>query len=283
MLQVERLKFAYDSSEPILRNIHLNAVPGEITGIIGPNGSGKSTLLKCIAGLLKPEGIIRLSENNTGPANKKRLGQWVSYLPQENSFRAVLTVFETVLLGRMQSLSWRVGKEDLTVVLRMLETLGIEMLASRFLGELSGGQRQMVWMAQALVRQPKVLLLDEPLNSLDLRHALEILDMMKEITVQKKIITVIVLHDLNLAGKYADKIILLKDGDVYSSGTPKTVLTQETIGSVYGVNCKVTHNDGVLQITPLCSIKDGKTDSLLTSHNETDINRTIHHQEGDGC
>lgn len=255
MLQVEILKFAYDSSEPILRNIHFNAVPGEITGIIGPNGSGKSTLMKCIAGLLKPEGTIRLSKNNTSPANKKRLGQWVSYLPQENSFRAVLTVFETVLLGRMQSLSWRVGKEDLTAVLKMLETLRIEMLASRFLGELSGGQRQMVWMAQALVRQPMVLLLDEPLNSLDLRYALEILDMVKEITALKKIITVIVLHDLNLVGKYADKIILLRDGDVYSSGTPKTVLTMETIRSVYGVNCKVANNDGVLQITPLCSIR----------------------------
>lgn len=254
-LQIESLKFAYNGGGPVLHDIHLEALPGEVTVIIGPNASGKSTLLKCVAGLLKPEGTIRLDGKETSKFKKDEITQWVSYLPQENSFRAVLTVFEAVLLGRIQSLSWRVGKDDLATALKALEELGIENLAQRFLDELSGGQKQMVSMAQALVRQSRVLLLDEPLNGLDLRHELEILDLIKEITVQRRITTVIALHDLNLVGKYADKIILLRDGDVYSSGTPKTVLTMETIRSVYGVNCKVANNDGVLQITPLCSIR----------------------------
>ena len=254
-LQIESLKFAYNGSGPVLHDIHLEALPGEVTVIIGPNASGKSTLLKCVAGLLKPEGTIRLDGKETSKFKKDEITQWVSYLPQENSFRAVLTVFEAVLLGRIQSLSWRVGKEDLAPALKVLEELGIEKLASRFLDELSGGQKQMVSMAQALVRQSRVLLLDEPLSSLDLRHELEILDLLREITVQRRITTVIALHDLNMAARYADKVVILKDGDVCAFGEPEAVLTTQTIGDVYGINCKVTTDDGVLQITPLSSIR----------------------------
>ncbi len=254
-LQIERLKFAYDGGGLVLRDIHLEALPGEVTVVIGPNASGKSTLLKCVAGLLKPEGAIRLDGKETNEFKKDEITQWVSYLPQENSFRAVLTVFEAVLLGRIQSLSWRVGKEDLASALKVLEELGIEKLASRFLDELSGGQKQMVSMAQALVRQSRVLLLDEPLSSLDLRYELEILDLLREITVQRRITTVIALHDLNLAARYADKVVILKDGDVYAFGEPEAVLTTQTLGAVYGVNCKVTADDGVLQITPIRSIR----------------------------
>jgi len=254
-LQIERLKFAYDGGGLVLRDIHLEALPGEVTVIIGPNASGKSTLLKCVAGLLRPDGDIRLDGKKIGEFKKDKITQWVSYLPQENSFRAVLTVFEAVLLGRIQSLSWRVGKEDLVPALKVLEDLEIEKLASRFLDELSGGQKQMVSMAQALVRQPRVLLLDEPLNSLDLRHELEILDLLREITVQRRITTVIALHDLNLVARYADKVFILKDGGVCASGEPEAVLTSQTIRDVYGVICKVTTDDGVLQITPLSSIR----------------------------
>jgi len=254
-LQIERLKFSYNSSGPVLRDIYLEALPGEVTVIIGPNASGKSTLLKCVAGLLKPEGTIRLDGKETSEFKKDETTQWVSYLPQETSFRAVLTVFEAVLLGRIQSLSWRVGKDDLALALMVIEELGIEKLASRFLDELSGGQKQIVSIAQALVRQPRVFLLDEPLSSLDLRHELEILDLLREITVQRRITTVIALHDLNMAARYADKVVILKDGDVCAFGEPEAVLTPQTIEAVYGVNCKVTSDDGVLQITPLSSIR----------------------------
>jgi len=254
-LQIERLKFAYDGGGLVLRDIHLEALPGEVTVIIGPNASGKSTLLKCVAGLLKPAGTIRLDGKKTSEFKKDKIAQWVGYLPQENSFRAVLTVFEAILLGRVQSLSWRVGKEDLASALKVIEELGIEKLASRFLHELSGGQKQMVSMAQALVRQSRVILLDEPLTSLDLRYELEILDLLRKITVQRRITTVIALHDLNQAARYADKVVILKDGDVCAFGKPETVLTSQTIEAVYGVICKVTTDNGVLQITSLNSIR----------------------------
>lgn len=255
-LQVEDLKFAYDSSRPVLRNISMQASPGEITAVIGPNAAGKSTLLKCIAGILKPQGNILLDGRNWNRLKKQDITAYVSYLPQENPSRAILTVFEAVLLGRVQSLSWRVAKDDLTIALKVLEDIGIEELASRFLDELSGGQKQMVSMAQALVRQSRVLLLDEPASNLDLQHELEILDLIRDIAMQQGITTVIALHSLNMAARYADKVVILKDGEVYAFGKPRTVLTPETIRAVYGVNCTVRTDDGTLQITPLGSIRN---------------------------
>ena len=212
-LQVENLEFAYKSSIPVLRDIHMQASPGEITALIGPNATGKSTLLKCVAGILRPEGTILLDGKEMSKFKKKDITRCVSYLPQENPSRALLTVFEGVLLGRLQTLSWRVSEDDLTIALKVLEDLGIEELASRFLDELSGGQKQMVSIAQALVREPKVLLLDEPTTSLDLRHELDILDLITEIAAEKDITTVIALHDLNLAANH-----LSGSNDIYPEG-----------------------------------------------------------------
>lgn len=272
-LEIENLNFSYNGSGLVLRDVFLEALPGEVTVIIGPNASGKSTLLKCVAGLLKPEGTVRLNGKETGKLKKDEIMQWVSYLPQENSSRAVLTAFEAVLLGKAQSLSWRVGKEDLALTLVALEEFGIEKLASRYLDEMSGGQKQMVSMAQALIRQSKVLLLDEPLNSLDLRHELEILDLLREITAQRLITTVIALHDLNLAARYADKVVILKEGNVCAFGEPEAVLTTQTIGDVYGVHCKVMADDGVLQITPLSSIRS-KSENC-SEVNNCEVNATV--------
>lgn len=232
----------------------MQAEPGEVTAVIGPNAAGKTTLLKCIAGILKPEGSILLNGREISRLKKEEIVKYVSYLPQENSARAVLTVFETVLLGRIHSLSWRLSDDDLKIVLETLETFGISELASRFLNELSTGQRQIISIAQSIVRQPKILLLDEPTSSLDLRHQLEILDLVRNLTVNMKVITLIALHDLNLAARYADKIIVLNCGKIYATGKPESVLTEEMIRSVYRINVRVSVNDGILQITPISSI-----------------------------
>ncbi len=254
-LEINRLNFSYNGNGMVLHDVNLEALPGEVTIVIGPNASGKSTLMKCIAGLLKPVGNICFDGESVSVTKKVRSGQCVSYLPQENASKAVLTVFETVLLGRIQSLSWRVAKEDLNLTLEVLEELGIGNLASRYLYELSGGQKQMVSMAQALVRQPKLLLLDEPLNGLDLKHELETLELIRKFTVQKKITTIIALHNLNLVARYADKVAILKDGHIKAYGAPTEVLTVNIIGMVYGVHCRIIKEDGFLQITPISSIR----------------------------
>ena len=254
-LQIKNLKFAYNPSKPILKDIDMQASPGKITALLGPNAAGKSTLLKCITGILRSEGGIMLNGKELNSFKKEHIMRNTSYLPQDSFSGAVLTVFEVVLLGRLQSLTWRVGKDDLVTALNILEKLGIHELALRFFDELSGGQKQMVLIAQALVRQPRVLLLDEPISSLDIQHEIEILDLIRDITVQKGITTVITLHDLNLAARYADKMVILKDGEVYTAGEPKAVLTPEMMRSVYGVNSMVRIDNGTIQITPLSSVR----------------------------
>jgi iron complex transport system ATP-binding protein len=254
-LEIDRLSFSYNGNGRVLTNIKLEVLPGEVTIIIGPNASGKSTLMKCIAGMLKPDGDISIDGKKISETNKNEVKRLISYLPQENSSRAMLTVFEAVLLGRIESLSWRVGKDDLDLTLDALRELGIENLASRYLYELSGGQKQMVSMAQVLVRQPKLLLLDEPLNGLDLRHELETLELIRKITSQRKITTVIALHNLNLVARYADKVAILKEGHIKAYGEPLEVLTSNIIGMVYGVHCRITNDDGFLQITPISPIQ----------------------------
>ena len=255
-LQIKDLKFAYNPSNPVLRGVDMEASPGGITALVGPNASGKSTLLKCMAGILKPRGDILLDGENLGKFKKRDLAKKVSYLPQESSSRALITVFEAVLLGRLQTLSWRVGEEDLNLALKALQNLEIDDLATRYLDELSGGQKQMVSIAQAIVREPKVFLLDELTSNLDLRHELEILDLITDISAEKDITTVIVLHDLNLAARYADSIVVLKEGKVFASGKADNVLTPEMLRSVYGVEARVKSDDGILQVTPISSISN---------------------------
>lgn len=255
-LQVENLSFAYNGSGMVLRNVDMKASPGEITALLGPNASGKSTLLKCIAGILKPQGNIRLEGKELRKFKAKDISTYVSYLPQEHSSRAVLTVFEAVLLGRLQYLSWKASKNDLTLVLNVLEEFGIEDLASRYLNELSGGQKQMVSIAQAIVRRPQVLLLDEPVTSLDLQHELEILQLIRHATTERGTTTVIALHNLNLAARFADNVVVLKDGEICAIGKPQAVLTPEMVKFAYSVNAVVKTDDGILQITPLSSIRD---------------------------
>jgi len=255
-LEIQNLRFAYKPSNTVLKDVDMQASPGAITALIGPNAAGKSTLLKCVAGILRPMGRILLDGKEIRELKKRDVARYVTYLPQENPSRAFLTVFEAVLLGRLQTLSWRVSDDDLAVTLRVLEDLGIEELAPRFLDELSGGQKQMVSIAQALVREPKILLLDEPTASLDLQHELEILDLLGDIAREREITTIIAMHDLNLAARYSDKLIVLKDGEVHASGEPKVVLTPEMVRFVYGVNAKISTDDGTVQISPINSIRN---------------------------
>lgn len=254
-LSIEKLTYSYRSTIPVLQNIKLEALPGEITILVGPNASGKTTLLKCIAQRLKPKGKICLGDHRIDQYNREKTSKIISYLPQENASKAQVTVFEAVLLGRLHTLSLRVGKKDLALTEKALADAGILNLADRTLGELSGGQQQMVSIAQTLVRKSKILLLDEPTNNLDLKHQLEILDLIRSITIKRKMITIIVLHDLALSAKYGNKLAVLLNGKIYASGYPQDILTQSMIKNVYDVNARVCTANGITQITPVSTTK----------------------------
>jgi|Deesub1362B_J571_1020462.scaffolds.fasta_scaffold00027_135 iron complex transport system ATP-binding protein len=256
-LGVRDVSFGY-GSEVVIKNVTLNAFPGKMVAIIGPNGSGKTTLLKLLANIIKPStGKIMFDGVDIRRMDKDEITKIVSYSPQENVIPGILTVYEVVLLGRIPYLSWRISRDDLEITKNVLEELGLEIYARKYANQLSGGERQMILIAQALVREPKLLLLDEPVSNLDIRNQLEILDLIKRITRQKEITTITVLHDLNLAARYADKLVVLNRGSIYTCGEPEAVLTPDMLSSVYGVEAKINRNNRFVQIIPIRPLNRG--------------------------
>ncbi len=258
-LAIKNLSFGYDSNL-VLTDINMEAHSGKITAIIGCNAAGKSTLLKCIARILEPEGRLLFDDRDIKKFGKKEITDYVSYLPQETPTHAALTVFEAILLGRLHWLKWRVSDEDLESVYQVLNDFGINEVALKYLSELSGGQKQIVSIAQSLIREPRILLLDEPTSNLDLQRQLEVLELIRDLTVDKDIVTVLALHDLNLAARYADEVVVLKEGEIYACGKTGSVLTSSMIESVYGVKARVDLlEDGVVRVTPVSSVKHSKS------------------------
>ena len=254
-LIVEDLAFAYGAS-PVLRGITLPPLlPGRVTAVIGPNAAGKSTFFKCLAGLLASQGSLWLDGVNLKRLTSGERARRIAYLPQETAVQAVLTVFEAVLLARQHAITWRVRDDDLAAVGRVLGEMRLTELALRYLNELSGGQRQLVSIAQALAREPRVLLLDEPTSHLDLQHQLEVLARLRRATLDRELITLFAVHDLNLAARYADHLIVLAGGTIYAAGTAEAVLTPTMLRAVYGVHGTVAPGpDGRPQVTPLAPV-----------------------------
>lgn len=255
-LTVQGVSFGYGDHH-VLRDATLGTLEaGTVTALIGPNAAGKTTLLKCMAGLLPCGGTVALDGAEVRKLPLDRLTHQVVYLPQETVVPGVLTVFESVLLARQRTASWRVGDADLADVTDVLARLELQHLAKRYLNELSGGQRQMVSIAQALVRRPRVLLLDEPTSSLDLQHTLEVLHLVRRLAAEADTAVVVAVHDLNLAARFTDRVAVLAGGRVLAHGTPQQVLTPDLLRHVYGVEALVhAAHDGVPQITPLASVR----------------------------
>lgn len=248
-LAVSDLRCSYGKVQ-VLSGVDIEPVArAHVTAVVGPNAAGKSTLFKCIAGLLRHSGTVLVDGTSTASMRAADLSRRVAYLPQEVPVHAVLTVFEAVLLARRQAGSWRVSDDDLERVDRTLRSIGIDDLAMRYLNELSGGQRQLVSVAQALVRDAAVMLLDEPTSNLDLQRQLEVLALVRAHAGAHGSAVWITLHDLNLASRYADQIVVLNGGRIHSAGRPQGVMTEEMLREVYGVNAYVTvHDDGVPQV-----------------------------------
>ena len=232
----------------VVQNISLEAQFGRVLALVGPNGSGKTSLIKAVAGLIPFGGRIAFAGSMGRP-------DALGYMPQGQQGPLALSVVEVVLLGRLERLHMRVRDEDLDAVRGVLQRLGIGHLAGRDLGELSGGQRQLVYLAQALVSEPRVLLLDEPISALDINHQLEVLELVAAMTRERQLCTVMVLHDLQATARYADDVVLLSGGSVLASGTPEEVLTQGTMRRVFGVDMEVlTTSSGRRVLVPLALV-----------------------------
>lgn len=249
-LKINNLNFAY-SKKPILHDVSVEGFKkGQLTALIGPNATGKSTFFKCVAGLLKiDESTITVDGENSGDLGRSAWNRKVCYMPQSFSSNAALTVFDVVLLARKNLSSWRVSGDDVAEVAKTLEKVNISHLSETFVGDLSGGQQQMVSIAQTIVRSPALFLLDEPTSALDLRHQLQIMKIIRQESRDRGILSIVALHDLNLAARFADHVVLMRDGRVVMSGSPQKVLPSPELAQTYGVNIDIHETkDGILTV-----------------------------------
>ncbi|MEM6760923.1 MAG: ABC transporter ATP-binding protein [Pseudomonadota bacterium] len=240
-LEAADLDFAY-GNRPILRGAGFGPlIPGQLTALIGPNASGKSTLFRVIAGLLTPKrGTVALNGTDLATISTKERLRRVCFMPQFFAANAALTVFDVVMMARKNLNAWRVTAEDMTAVGEALYKTQIGHLAEAYIGELSGGQAQMVSVAQALIRQSEAYLFDEPTSALDLNHQLRVLSQIRDEIRARGAIGMVALHDLNLAARFADNLILLRSGETLTEGVPDEVLRKREIAATYGVDIHIT-------------------------------------------
>jgi iron complex transport system ATP-binding protein len=232
-IQLQDLGARY-GQRTIIRGVTTAAFTGgQVVAVVGPNAAGKSTLFKRMAGLIDGPGQVILQDSKKGR-------QGICYMPQGLNASARLTVYESVLLARKQlSPQWTVHDDELNLVDEMLEALGISDLSFRNLGELSGGQQQLVSIAQTLVREPEILLMDEPTSALDMHRQVQVLNFMGALARQQQVIVFIALHDLNQALRFADQVLVIADGTAQGSGASHEVITERMLREVYQVEARI--------------------------------------------
>ena len=249
MIQVRDLRFSYRNNQSILEKIRFDAEEGQCIAVLGNNGAGKSTLVKCLNRILRPlGGTVRVNGADVHMLRNNDVARVMAYVAQHNAVEQ-FTVFDAVLLGRKPYIKFEPRPEDMEMVKTMLRRCGLEEYALRYVDELSGGERQKVMLARALVQQPRVLLLDEPTSSLDLRNQYEVFEMVRELSKRDKMAVIVVLHDLNLALRYCDRFMFVKDRSIFAYGGGE-VMTPDTIGTVYGVSVAVEKVRGVSVVVP---------------------------------
>ncbi len=251
-LQVENVWFRYHAA-PVLKGISFELGSAELVCLVGPNGSGKSTLIRCIDDILRPQrGRIRVDGLETGAMHRKEIARRMGYVPQGFQQIFSTTVFDAVLMGRRPHACWRSSEKDADKVAEVLQLLGLAEFAMRDCSELSGGQQQRVMIARALAQTPDILLLDESTSALDISYQLDVMETLHTLVRTTKIAAIMAMHDLNMASRYADRILMFKDGQVYTEGTPGQVFTPQNIAGVYGIETSIRiDNDGKPSIVPM--------------------------------
>lgn len=246
-LSVNGVCFSYGSKD-VLSGIDLEAKDGEIIGILGPNGSGKTTLLKCLNRSLAPKaGTVLIDDRDYRDMTRREIATRMGVVPQSANVNFPFTALDIVLMGRTPEMKRfeSESKRDLEIVQQAMEMTNTEHLASRPMDQLSGGERQRVIIARALAQKPKVMLLDEPTLHLDVNHQLDILDLITGLARTERLIVVFVTHDLALAARYCDKLILMQKGRIVAAGDVMDALTPENLRRVFGIEASVYFDERI--------------------------------------
>ena len=248
MLEVSNLDFSYGDRQ-ILHDISFKAEGNSVVSILGPNGVGKTTLLKCVCNFQKPQhGNIVIDKREVSEFSAKECAKYIGYVPQKASVTRS-TVFDSILIGRRPYIDWNATKNDLEITWGAIETLGLSELALKYVDEISGGEFQKVQIARAIVQEPKVLILDEPTNNLDIKNQHITMHTVIDAVREKGVCTVMTMHDINLAVHYSDKLLFMKDGRKIAFGGTD-IITKELIQEVYGIKADVIEHKGIPFVIP---------------------------------
>jgi iron complex transport system ATP-binding protein len=256
----EELVIGYPSAdEPVIERETITAKPGAVTALIGPNGSGKSTLLKGLANQLAPEaGSVLIDGKDIHSLGGKELARRLGLLSQESTAPDSLTVEDLVMHGRYPHRGFfeSVTDADRQAVERAIDLSGCGHLREREVGSLSGGQKQLAWIAMVLAQETDVLLLDEPTTFLDLHHQLEVMEIVEALRDESEITVVVVLHDIEQAARHADYMVALRDGEIQARGAPEAVITESLLAEVFGIEAEVEPTARGPRITPIRALHD---------------------------
>ena len=243
MTEIKNLSYRYPGGPAVLEDVSFSLQEGEFLAILGNNGVGKSTLLKCLNGILRPSGgQVLLQGQDLLKMSPRQIAQKVAFVSQ-NVPGNELTVHDTVMLGRRPYMKWGFTEQDHEIVHDAMDKLEIDHIRGRFVCQLSGGQKQKVMLARAWAQQPKILLLDEPTSALDVKNQYQVLSMVEKLCREDGLCGVVVMHDLNLALRFCNRFLLLKDGRVYRDGG-REILDKQALLEVYGVEGNVLSVDG---------------------------------------
>ncbi|WP_081655543.1 ABC transporter ATP-binding protein [Halopiger goleimassiliensis] len=249
--------------DPVIDGESIAVPPDEVTALIGPNGSGKSTLLKGLADKIEPDrGMVVVDGQELEEFGSKELARKLGLLSQEHVSPEGITVEDLVERGRYPHIGFfeSPGEEDRAAVDEAIELAGIEHLREREVGSLSGGQKQLVWIAMALAQDTDILLLDEPTTFLDPHHQLEVMGIVETLRDRSEITVVLVLHDIGQAARYADNVVALKNGSVHAYGPPEEVITEELLAEVFEIEAAVLDTEYGIQIAPLEPLEEPRDD-----------------------
>lgn len=246
-LEISKGAFRYAKGmKPVLQDINLDLRGPCFTGILGPNGTGKSTLLKCINRIYDWEsGSVQLDGIDMGKMPIRDVARKIAYVPQSTTVQFPVSVMDTVLMGRIPYSGHSFSRKDREKAERALQETGLSQYSLRDIRFLSGGERQRVFIARAIAGDPELILLDEPTSSLDVRHQLDVMRLLRNLVQCSNLSVLMTIHDLNLAAMFCERILILKGGRIWKNGTPQEVLTKENIREIYHVNVEIVKEENL--------------------------------------
>ena len=243
MLEINDLNVNY-GSRPVLKSISFDLLPGSVLAVLGPNGAGKTTLIRALSGIVPlTSGEVRVQGRSLNQLSAIDRARWIAVVPQARNLPPAFSAWETVLLGRTPHLNWlgQISRQDEEIARQAMVTTQTLELAQRPVGELSGGEQQRLLLARALTQAAPIMLLDEPTSHLDLQFQIALLDQVRLLARQENLAVLVVLHDLNLAVRYADRVALLAQGELRALGPAHEVLTPEMLSPVYHLPLEIFH------------------------------------------